>query len=247
MKNIPSPTFLSRSEFQSPLHSFLNRCVHRTTQANFFFAHDTNPDIYNLLPQHHTHAAHTAIPSDTSTTQTLPYDVTSGATFNTINNSSTCTLSADGWGNFPNRDPSEGFPTSYPDVPVPPPGVPYSDHITTVNATEAYGVPLGMGAPINQTAAPSSGWSSSVAPIAIEQKRWYNDYYITRDSNGNFNCPFAGCNKTNKRRDQLWDHWKARHNDDPYRCLVWSVFPYTKSLIKCSNSEFQQQNLDLQR
>ena len=78
--------------------------------------------------------------------------------------------------------------------------------------------------PVNQTAI-ISGWNSSPAPISIEKESWYSQYGINRDADGWFHCPHAGCIDKKKRRDQLWEHWKARHNNDPYRCSSWSVFP----------------------
>ena len=89
-----------------------------------------------------------------------------------------------------------------------------SDHVTAVNP---------YGGIMNQDTTISSMSNPSNTPVVIEQKRWYSEYGVDRDPNGLFHCPFAGCGKVNKRRDQLWEHWKAKHNDDPYRCGFWSV------------------------
>ena len=180
--------FLSKSEFWSPLHTVLKKCVHRTVPTRFFFPNDTPS-------QYHTPASH------------LGY-------------------------NLPDTQHSSPFEST----PMPPPIDPYSENFTTVNVFENYGMPAGVAPPATQSTTISS-ISPSITPCVLTKERWYTEYNVDRDAHGLFHCPFAGCSKENKRRDQLWEHWKARHNDQPYRCTVWSVLQCRQSLIKRSNSE----------
>jgi hypothetical protein len=211
-----------------------NDAVHRTIQARLLISDNTPADLYSaLVPHLGHHPVHPPVASETNIPRPLPLGVTSTATLpNQGLLTSTSGVPTDGWANFP-RHPS-GSATPSTTIPIPPPTIPYSDHIT--NAIESYGVPLGIASPINESMGISSSSNPPMAPIAIEQKRWYSEYGIDRDANGLFQCPSPGCSKENKRRDQLWEHWKARHNDDPYRCSFWSVLQCRQSLIKRSHS-----------
>jgi hypothetical protein len=212
--------FLSKSEFWSPNNAFLKSCVHhRPVQANFFISHNPLPDLV-LAPHPGYHAAQPPVASDTYMPQQFSFEVAPFPSMDPL--ASMSALQTDGWADSAG-DPSR-IATSSTTIPT------YSDHITTVNTIDAYGVPDG-------TTATSSGSNPPNSPVVIDQKTWYSAYGIDRDANGLFHCPFAGCGKENKRRDQLWEHWKARHNDDPYRCNSWSVLQYSKSLVKRSNSE----------
>ncbi len=224
--HIPFPPFLSKSEFWSLLHTVLKKCVHRTIHSRFFFAQDPSPDLHALAPHLGYHAVHHA--SDASSQQSLPFEVTSTATLPATGSlTSIGALPTDGWAESPHH--LSHFATSFTTTPLDP----YSDHVTAVNATETYGVPVGV---MDQ----STTISSISNPVVIEQKRWYTEYNVDRDANGLFHCPFAECSKQNKRRDQLWEHWKGKHNNDPYRCSFWSVLPCKQVLFKRSNSKLSR-------
>lgn len=232
MIHIHLPPFLPKGEFWSPLRTSLKRCIHhRTIQTQFFISHNPSLDFHNVLsPQPGYHDAHPSLASDTIP-QPLPFEVAPTATFPVMDPlASRSALPTDGWA-ISHHDPSR-IATSSTTIPAPPPNVPYSDHITTVNAVEAYGVPVGAASSINQTIAVDSVPNPSNPPVMIDQKSWYSEYGVDRGANGLFHCPFPGCAKENKRRDQLWEHWKAKHNNDPYRCGRWSVLQYSQSLIK---------------
>jgi Zinc-binding len=168
------------------------------------------------------HAVHTPVSGDTSTTQSSsmpsPFDAIFSAPDTRILVDS---LPVDGWTNSPYRGPQHtGIPSA--NILSSPSVVPHHD-CTPLSATEPYGVPVGIVSPMNQSATLSFDSNPPTAPVIIEQKRWYSQYRIDRDASGSFHCPYAGCSKKTKRRDQLWEHWKAKHNDDPYRCNLWLV------------------------
>ena len=223
--DIHMPPFHPKSEFWSPLRTSLRKCVHhRTIQTHMFIAHNPLPDFHTVLAPHGYHAVHPSLASDTIP-HPLPFEVSPTANFPAIDPlASRSALPTDGWATS-HHDPSR-IATSSTTIPAPPPNV-YSDHITTVNAIEAYGVPVGTASSMNQTIAINSVPNPSNPPVMIDQKRWYSEYGVDRGANGLFHCPFPGCTKENKRRDQLWEHWKAKHNDDPYRCGRWSVLQYS--------------------
>lgn len=116
--------------------------------------------------------------------------------------------------------PDTQHPFPFETVPLPPPIDPYSDNFTTVNFFETYDAPVGIDPPADQSTT-TTFISSSITPGVITKERWYTEYSVDRDAQGLFHCPFAGCSKENKRRDQLYEHWKAKHKDQPYRCTVW--------------------------
>lgn len=160
--------------------------------------------------------------------QSLPFESASAASFpSTSASTSISALPTEGWTDSPNHR----FATSLTTTPIHPLIDQLSDHFTTVNAVETHGVPVGIASPMYQP---------TISNTPKEQ--WYTEYGVDRDANGLYNCPFAGCIKMNKRRDQLWEHWKAKHNGDPYRCGLWLVLQYRKSLVKRSNSEFSNKS-----
>ena len=191
--NITFPPFLSKSEFWSLLHAFLERCVHRTVPAPFFYGHDPSPDIQTIPP-------HLGYPFEAAPTAAMP----DTGPFTYIG-----ALPTAGWADPPHQ--LSQFATSSITTLLD------SDRATAVNAVETYGDIINQDTTIGSISNPSN------TPVVIEQRRWYSEYSVDRDPNGLFHCPFAGCGKVNKRRDQLWEHWKAKHNDDPYRCGFWSV------------------------
>ena len=212
--HILRPVFLFKSKCWFPLHSFLKICLHRTVQAQFFVSHNSPPEFYSDLTLHvgH-HPGHTPVSNNTSMPQSSRFGPSSSATFDDPGPStSMSSLLTDGWANSADYDPSHTATSS---ASIPPPFDPYSNQITTINSTESHDLPFEFLSP-----------TSIIAPIAIEKERWYSQYGINRDADGLFHCPDAGCNDKKKRRDQLWEHWKAKHNDDPYRCTSWSVLPY---------------------
>ena len=222
MIHIPLHYSPPKSEFWSPSHTVLKRCVHRNPQARLPISHNAPPNLYTVLAPHlgH-HPVHPQVGSDTCMRQPQPFGDISSAMFPSAYPFSMNVPPTDGWANSPGG-PSRSA-TSSTSISIPPPVIPFSDHTTTVNAIETYGMPVGIAPSMDQSTAIGFGSNPCNAPIVIEQKRWYDEYGIDRDANGLFHCPFSGCGKENKRRDQLWEHWKAKHNGDPYRCSLWSV------------------------
>ena len=211
----PSVLNLPKSEFWFCCYALLRRHFHRTVQAHS----RTPPDGYTALSSHLAHHAICAlVSSDTSTTQSLPFPIIPTPD----SSKSTSFLPTDGWPNSYNCDPSR-IPILPTNMTLSPTVVPRVDHLATVNASEAYGVPVGVVSPMNQPTAISSDPILFTTPIVIEKTRWYSEYGIERGANGSFYCPYAGCRRKTKRRDQLWEHWKAKHNNDPYSCGLWFV------------------------
>lgn len=189
------------SRCRSSFHSFLKICVHRPVQAHFNVSHDNGPDIYSLYGGYH--VGHTP---DPSLLHQSPFGPTSSATFHAQSPSTSMgARPTESWANIPTCDPSRTA-TASAQASIPPLD-PNFDQITAADLTE---VPI--------------EFVMNDSKRTIEKERWYCQYGINRDTNGMFNCPDVGCAAKKKRRDQLWEHWKAEHNDDRYRCSGWLVF-----------------------
>ena len=215
LTHILSTLHLLKSKFWFCSYAFLQRHFHRAVQA---LSHTPAGGYTALEPHLGHHAIYALVSGDTSIAHSLPFTTTS-----TPNSSvSISSLPADGWANFCNCHLS-CIPPSPANIPLPSSVVPRPDHLATVNAPEAYSAPVGISSPMNQSIAITSDSILSTTPIVIEKTGWYSDYGIARDANGFFHCPYTGCRRKNKRRDQLWEHWKAQHNNDPYRCSLWFV------------------------
>ena len=227
---ISLPRFLPKSEFWSPQHTNLKGYVHRDIQARFFFTDNNFPELRTLEPHFGHNAVHLPMASDTSMVQSLPFEDTPTAPLPSTDSFTSISHFPTGvWADDPGH-PSR-LATSSTTTPMLPSVDQFSNPFTIVNGIEPYGVPVGIASPTHQP-------TISNTP----KERWYTEYGVDRDANGLFQCPFPGCNKMNKRRDQLWEHWKARHNDDPYRCGLWLVFQYNQSLVERSNSELSNKS-----
>lgn len=199
------PIFLSKSRCRSPFHSFLKICVHRPVQANFAVSHDNTPGIHSLYGGYH--VGYTLDPGNTSLVHQSPFGPTPSATFHAQGPSTSMgARPTEGWADLSTCDPSRTA-TASARASIHPLLDPYFNRITTADLTE---VPF--------------EFVMNDSKRTIEKERWYCQYGINRDANGMFKCPDAGCAAKKKRRDQLWEHWKAEHNDDRYRCSGWLVF-----------------------